>query len=242
MTMFTTFSGYFPKKEMTFFTDLIGDSSPFSVIKSTNTTALIGNNNSVEGRGSILGILTVTPPSSASATYNWGGVYLSNGATAATVNRTYRLGNGEAYMEANVRMNAGDLDGDLHTTVGFGIGHNDATAGLAQSFVGFHCISGQTIKAVIVQNYVTVVSFDTKLMGTPSDNFRVYGVRVNENATGVTWTIDGKNVYSAKYAIDKGVAGMVPHVEIRDRNPSGSGSSNQSVDVDWIMFQQRVNR
>lgn len=239
MTMFTAFSGYFPKKEMTFFTDLIGDASPFALIKSTEATTSIDNDNSVVGRGSILGKATCGTPTNAT-TYNFSGVYLSNSATAATVDRTYRLGRGEAYMEANVRMNS--TDADVHTTVGFGIGHNTATAGLAQSFIGFHCIGGETIKAVIVQNYVTITSFDTGLQGSPSDGFRVYGVLINDNGTRSTFTVDGKPVYTFEYKLDTTVAGMVPHVEIRDRTTAGSQSGNQSVDVDWIMFRQRVNR
>lgn len=236
MTMFTTFSGYFPKKEMTFFTDLIADATPFSIIKSGNEATSTIDNDNTDG---VLGKVALSLASSAT-TYNFAGVYLSNSATAATVDRTYKLGNGEAYMEANVRMNA--TDSDVHTTVGFGIGHNTATAGLAQSFVGFHSIGGSTIKAVIVQNYVTVASFDTKLVGAASEGYRKYGVQVNDGASVVTFSVNGKPIHVVEYAIDRTVAGMVPQVEIRDRTNVGSGAGNQSVDIDYVMFRQKVNR
>lgn len=245
MTMLTTFTGQFKKNDTTFFADFIGDASPFSVIKSTDTVVSYSNTNRLnEG---VIGTVSVTTPSSSggASTYNFGGVYLSSGTT--TVDTAFCLGRGETEIECRMRMAASDPD--IEITIGFGIGHNTADNGISNNFVGFHSNCGDSkgiIKLVVVEDRVT--KFSTTISGVPSQEsvFNTYSVMVNDKADNIVATINGKVVATIPYKIRLAASGTpinyTPSIELRDRNGAGSGLTNASMEIDYIRVSARTNR
>lgn len=242
MTMFSTFQGSFRKQDVTLFTDCVGEVAPFG-ISLLNTSVLSDStfsNKNTDASDVVnpLGTVVLQTPSSAitAGTYAAIGIYPAAPVTGA-VNRDFRVGRGEVEIEARVKS-AASVAASV-STVGIGLCHNDATAGLAREFVGFIVAGNETEwKAVAVSNYVTVRTVTTTV---PKSKFSVLRVVLSDDATRAKCYANGKLVASFVTPMDK-TLGLLPAVEIRDRASGGSAVSGQSIEVDYVLARFEANR
>ena len=248
MTMFTAFTEQFRKQDVCLFSDFFGDSSPFGIVPTATTflsTAAFSNiNTDVSQTSKPLGTVTLSVPSSSNSVpgvYPAIGVYPAAAIPAGgVVNRDFRVGRGEIDFEARVKSAA--TDPDIIVTVGIGLPTNAAPPAVATDFVGFYAFGdlggGQTWTAALVVNSTVVRSVTTTLPIAQFTDFRVF---LNEDANRAKCYANGALIATFDGQLPT-TTGLLPHIEVRDRNQAGSGGGGQNVVADYMMVKLKANR
>jgi hypothetical protein len=245
MTMFTAFTEQFRKQDICLFSDFIGDTSPLGIVP-TATTALstfsFSNTNwDVTSANQPLGTISLNVPSAANAVasiFPAIGVYpAASIAAGGSVNRDFRVGRGEIDFEARVKT----ASNNANIIVTFGIGNpsNAAPPVIATDFVGFHAFGGDSVwTASLVVNSVVVRSVVTTINKQIFADFRVF---VDSDANRCKLYANGSLVATFDGQLST-TAGLLPHIEIRDRTQTGSLAIAQSVEADYMLVKLKANR
>lgn len=247
MTMFTAFTEQFRKQDICLFSDFISDAAPFGVVTAATTglgTVSFSNGNTDASQANQpLGIMTITTTGTlnvVAGVYPFIGVYPTPSATAGgTVNRDFRVGRGEIDFEARLRnITTGP---NIVVTAGIGLPNDSAAPTIAADFVGFYAFGGDTTwKAALVIGGVTQRSVDTNLAKTGFHDFRVF-LDADANRSAV-WA-NGRKIANFDGQLPN-TTGLLPHIEIRDKAASATGSvlAAQSVDVDYMLVKLKAPR
>ncbi len=244
MTMFTAFTEQFRKQDICLFSDFIGDTAPLGVVPTATTQVSIfsfsNTNTDTQQPNQPLGTMTMTVPSAANSAV---GVYPAIGvypaapiAAGGSVNRDFRVGRGEIDFEARLKSVANNAN----VCVTFGIGLPTDTGGIAATHLaGFYAFgTDSNWTAALIVNGSIVRSVATSVSKTVFSDFRVFldadanRAKLYANGTLVA-TFDGQLPTNA---------GLLPHIEIRDRTQTGSLASAQSVEADYMLVKLKANR